>query len=288
MQTLAQIRAILESRGLAPRHALGQNFLIDKNLLARLVDAAGLSAGGLALEVGPGTGTLTEALLGRGVDVVAGELDEGLAAALAERVPTLGLAGRFTLVVGDALAPGRRLSMALAAALGDRPFRLVANLPYAVATPIMLTLLTHHPRCDRLVVTIQREVADRLLAKPSTKDYGTLGIVAQAAAKVTLLAKLPPECFWPRPEVQSAMVMLERREAPICPDLPGLSRLCQRLFSQRRKQLGSTLGAGFAFPDGIAPTLRPEALCVEQWARLLAAAPTGGTVGPHEPESDGE
>lgn len=273
MQTLAEIRELLEARGLAPRHALGQNFLIDKNLLARFVDTAAVAAGDLILEVGPGTGTLTEALLGRGADVVAVELDAGLADLLEERIPSLGLPGRFTLIRGDALEGHRALNPALVAALGARPCKLVANLPYAAATPIIMALLTQHPSCGILAATIQREVADRLVAKPSTKDYGTLGIVAQAAAEITLVAKLSPECFWPRPDVHSAMVLLKRRAEPLAPDLPGLARFCRALFSKRRKQLGAILGHDFPFPPGFDTKLRPEALDVATLAALHALAP---------------
>lgn len=268
MQTLADIRALLEARGLAPRKALGQNFLIDKNLIAKLIDAAELSPGGLVLEVGPGTGTLSTALLARGCELIACELDRGLAQLLREHVPTLGLPGRFTLIEGDALEDARTLNPAITSALGGRPFRLVANLPYGAATPLLITLLAEHPACDRAAVTIQKEVADRLAARPGSKDYGTLGIVAQAVAEVTPIAKLPPECFWPRPEVTSAMVLLRRRERPLTTRPLALARFCQRLFSARRKQLGSTLGREHPWPEGVRPEQRPEELTPAQFIAL--------------------
>lgn len=283
MQTLAEIRALLDSRGLAPRKALGQNFLIDKNLLARLIDSAGLPANATVLEVGPGTGTLTETLLERGCRVVACEMDAGLSALLRERLADAAASGRFALVEGDCLESGRKVNAAAVAALGGGPFALVANLPYGAATPLMLALLSEHPACGVMAVTIQREVADRLLAKPGTKDYGTLGIAAQAAAEIELIARLPPECFWPRPEVTSAMVRLTRRAVPMTADLPGLIVFSQKLFSARRKQLGATLGRERAWPAGIRPEQRVEELTVEQVIALFASEAVRAEGGPGLP-----
>lgn len=277
MQTLAQIRELLASRGLSPRKALGQNFLIDHNLIRKLCDAAAITPGDLILEVGPGTGALTEELLARGGNVVAAELDRGLAELLRDRLadPQAALGAppqaRFTLVEGDCLASKRHLAPALREALAGRPFKLVANLPYGAATPLMLALLTEHPECSAMYVTIQREVADRLLARPSTPEYGTLGVVAQAVAHVERLATLPPECFWPRPEVTSAMVSVVRRPDPLTRDPAHLADFCQRAFSKRRKQLGSVLGRGFPFPDGVEPENRIEQLPPALVVALAAA-----------------
>jgi 16S rRNA (adenine1518-N6/adenine1519-N6)-dimethyltransferase len=288
VQTLAQIRALLDARGLAPRKSLGQNFLIDHNLITRLVEASGVGPGDLVLEVGPGTGALTHALLERGCRVVAGEMDRGLAQLLRETLAEPAAEGRFTLVEGDALESGRKLAPGLLAALqrhgggvggglggggGGGGWSMVANLPYHAATPLMLSILAEHPACAVQAVTIQREVADRLLARPGSKDYGTLGIVAQAMAEISLVAKLPPECFWPRPEVTSAMVLLRRRAEPLTGDPRGLIGFCQRLFAARRKQLGSTLGRERAWPAGIRPEQRAEELSVEQLIALAATEP---------------
>lgn len=282
VQTLADIKAILAQHGLSPRKALGQNFLLDHNLIRKLVDAAGVGAGDVVLEVGPGTGTLTEELLSRGCRVIACELDHGLARMLRARLvsPT---AGSFTLIEGDCLEGKHALNEELARTLhemaggadGGRGFKLVANLPYGAASPLMTTLLASWKSCRSMHVTIQREVADRLLAKPGTDEYGTLGIIAQAAAEISLVATLPPECFWPRPDVTSAMVSIVRRGVALTDDLPRLAACCQRVFGQRRKQIGSVLGRGFAFPAGIEASQRAEQLSVEQ---LIALSRIEGAV----------
>ncbi len=267
MQTLTEIKELLSTHGLSARKSLGQNFLIDHNLIRKLVDASRVGPGDLVLEVGPGTGTLTEELLARGSEVVACELDRGLAALLRERLP------RLTLIEGDCLESKRRLSREVEAALGARPFTLVANLPYGAASPLMLALLIDHPACRGMHVTIQREVADRLLAGPGTDDYGTLGVVTRAMAEVSRIAVLSPECFWPRPDVTSAMVSIVRRTDPVTDDPRRLAEFCTRVFSKRRKQLGSVLGRNRAipWPSGVTPESRAEDLSVEQLVALARA-----------------
>lgn len=282
MQTLAQIREILDARGLSPKKSLGQNFLIDHNLIRKLVDASGVGAvgavgagvqpGDSVLEVGPGTGALTEELLARGCRVVAGELDAQLSDFLRERH-----AGNpsFTLVEGDCLAGKRAVAPALLDALGAGPFTLVANLPYGAATPLMLALMTGIPRCRGLFVTIQREVADRLLAGPGQEEYGAISVVADAACERLRIAKLPGECFWPRPDVESAMVGLTRRPQPLSADLAGLADFAQFLFGKRRKQIGSILGSALSvnmqWPEGIRPNERAENLSIGQFEALRVA-----------------
>jgi 16S rRNA (adenine1518-N6/adenine1519-N6)-dimethyltransferase len=269
MQTLSEIKELLESRGLSPRKSMGQNFLVDQNLIRKLVDSARVGAGDLVLEVGPGTGTLTEELLSRGCAVVAVELDRGLAALLRER---LGGRAGFTLIEGDALEGKRAINPEAARALGRRPFKLVANLPYGAATPLMLALLVEHPECAGMWVTIQREVADRLLARPGGKEYGAISVVAQAMCEVSRIASLPPECFWPRPDVTSAMVSLVRRAEPLTADARGLAEFAQGVFTKRRKQLGAVLGRERAWPAGIRPEQRAEELSVEQMVALAGGA----------------
>lgn len=281
MQTLTQIRALLERAGHAPKKSLGQNFLTDHNLIRKLLDAADLEPGETVLEIGPGTGTLTEGLLERGVHVIACELDSGLAQVLRE---TLGVEhpDRFTLIEGDCLANKRTMNTEVSALLGERSggaggFKLVANLPYHAATPLMMTLMTKHPDCSGMFVTIQSEVVDRLSGAPGTKAFGSISVVAQHLGQVERIARLPPECFWPRPEVTSAM-MAWRRDLSVPADPAWWVRLAditQTLFQSRRKQLAKPTrqiaGTDIVWPDGVESTDRIEDLSVPQMVALAAA-----------------
>lgn len=281
MQSLAEIKAILDARGLRPKRSLGQNFLIDHNLIRKLVDSSGVGPGSLVLEIGPGTGTMTDELLARECEVIACELDDGLAAALAERY---GSNPRFTLIHRDCLEGKHALAPEIIAALRGRPFALIANLPYGAATPVMSTLLLRHPECATLAVTIQREVADRLLAEPGTKDFGPLAVIAQVFTNIRRIAQAPPACFWPRPEVTSSLVHMQRRAEPITTDAIGLSDFLHALFAHRRKQLGGVLGPSVdwarvgAAPgcEDLGPTLRAEQLSS---AQVVAMGRALGRVG---------
>lgn len=280
MQTQRKIMAMLGERGLSPTKSLGQNFLVDQNLIRRLVDEAGVGAGDLVLEIGPGTGAMTEALLERGCRVVASELDRGLADLLRDR---LGADERFRLVEGDCLERKRAMSAAVMSALGGERFTLVSNLPYQAGTPAMLALLTQHANCLGLAVTVQKEVAERMVASPGTKAYGTLGVVAQGMALPRLIATLGPACFWPRPKVTSAMVVALRRADPVAPVgevATAMASFCTQLFSLRRKQLGGAwkmLGLSpESLPPDVDPVSRVEALAPEAIASLASAAGVGG------------
>lgn len=266
MQTLTEIRSILEGRGIRPKHRLGQNFLHDQNQIRRLLSAAGLRQGDLVVEVGPGTGTLTEALLEAGTEVIASELDDDMADIIEDR-----LSNQLRLVRGDCLEGPRTLSRALDEAVGDRPFKLVANLPYGAASPLM-SLMAFDSRCLGQFVTIQREVGERLLAEPGTKTWGPLTISIRMRCEVELIGRLSPQCFWPAPKVDSVMVAITPRT-----DHPGLeealvSRLLQVLFTKRRKQLGTILGRDTILPEGIAPDRRPDSLTIEELVALSALA----------------
>ncbi|GAB4545577.1 MAG: 16S rRNA (adenine(1518)-N(6)/adenine(1519)-N(6)) -dimethyltransferase RsmA [Phycisphaerales bacterium] len=268
MQTPADIKALLASVGASPKYALGQNFLIAHDHITRLVDRAGVGQGDLVLEVGPGTGAMTDLLAQRGCELVLSELDEHMVAILRAR-----FAERVTIVEGDCLASKRELSPALLDALGERPFTLVANLPYGAASPLMVALAADHAdRCRGQYVTIQREVGQRLRAQPGTRDYSELSIVVQAMCTVERVATLPPGCFWPQPKVTSEMVAIEPRPEPLTDDPRALASMCRRLFTKRRKQLGTILGRDAPLPPGVTADLRPEALTVEQLVALTRLA----------------
>ena len=265
---------MLDERGLRPKKSLGQNFLIDQNLIERLVTVSGVAGGETVLEVGPGTGTLTGALLSRGCRVIAVELDDGLAGLLRDTIGAGPHRERFKLVHGDCLENKRALSREAAALLSDGPFALVANLPYHAATPLMLTLLADHPACIGLFVTVQREVADRLAAAEGTAAYGSVSVVAGCVAEVERVAVLPAACFWPRPGVENAMIAVRRRAVPLTDEPRLLAEFCRVMFSTRRKQIGPVLRRRGcdpgAWPGEAGPSSRIEQLSPATIAALAA------------------
>jgi len=285
MQTLTQIRELLAIAGHEPKKALGQNFLIDHNLIRKLVDASGVGKGDLVLEVGPGTGALTVELLDRGCMVVACELDRDfvrmLSQTLAEQSPD-----RLTLIEGDCLANKRQIHPSLVEAIGDRPFRLVANLPYHAATPLMLALMTRHPNCSGMFTTIQHEVVERFGASPGSKAYGSISIIAQCIGKVSTIAKLAPGCFWPAPNVGSAMMKWVRSDESRLIDDPDwwatMADMTQALFQSRRKKLSGSVKPltkrPIDWPDGVSPDDRIDALHPLQVQALCRAIERAGFV----------
>jgi 16S rRNA (adenine1518-N6/adenine1519-N6)-dimethyltransferase len=269
MQSLSEIKAILSERGLRPRHRFGQNFLIEPMHLRRLVEAAAIAAGDAILEVGPGTGTLTEELLASGARIVASEIDRDLASLLRER-----FGDAIQLVEGDVLSAKRSIAAEVTGSMGGREFKLVSNLPYQIASPL-LAILAGDPLCLGCFVTVQREVADRLGAGPGKSDYGPLSVVVQSRFEVTRIVDLPPGCFWPPPKVTSAMVSMTPRSRPAVPleRFDAFGRFVQSIFGKRRKQLGSIVGRTTPLPDGIDPTSRPESLSIDDWVRLWNVLP---------------
>lgn len=272
MQSIADIRELLRQHDIAPKKRFGQNFLHDQNQVRKLLAAADVQPGQLVLEVGPGTGVLTEALLDGMANVIACEIDRDLAQLIDDR-----LGERITLIRGDALEKGRALSTAIVGAIAGRPFKLVANLPYQIASPLMAELVLNHPNCVGQFVTIQKEVADRLLAKPGSSDYGPLGIIIQTFAAVRRIGTVPPSCFWPPPQVTSAMISVLPEVAPDksasgteknaslrVAQRSDFARFVTQLFTKRRKQLGSIFGRDVQLPKGIDPRARPETLTVTE------------------------
>ena len=230
------------------------------------------------LEVGPGTGTLTEALLDAGARVLAVEMDADLVPILRQRLGEAMEAGQLRLIVGDVLASKHTLHPEMLRALRERSdasggFKLIANLPYQVASPLLVNLATQTDAAtDLAIVMVQKEVAQRLAATPDDgKQYGPLSVIIGATHRVETLFTLSPGCFWPRPKVDSAVVRLTRRDAPLTDNLPALAALTHRLFAQRRKQIGTTLGRDVPLPDGITATMRPEQLTIEQLVALGAS-----------------
>lgn len=267
-QTLAEVRDLLRRHGLSPRHSLGQNFLHDANKLRQILELARIQPGEWILEVGPGTGVLTELMLDAGARVLAVELDRDLEPLLRERLAPYG--DRFELMITDVLAGKRAIHPDIVQRLRGEPFQLVANLPYQIASPLLAELATHHRNCTRGLAMVQREVADRLTAEPGTKQYGPLTINVRAQCEVRRVMTLKPGCFFPPPSVDSAVVELTRRDTPLTDDSDRLAALVHKLFSKRRKQLGAILGRDRDWPQGVDPAMRPEQLDIATLAALAA------------------
>lgn len=273
------IRADLAARGLHPRRRLGQCFLADPGIRARIVEAVGLAPDDLVVEIGPGTGALTGALLARARWVLAVEIDAGLCQLLRER-----FADRpwFELRCADALRFDFRGALAVAPP-PPRPARLVGNLPYGVATPLLLRLLQAPDLFADLTVMVQREVAERLTARPGTRAYGALTVACRYRAAVRTLFRVSPEAFTPRPAVESAVVRLQPRAepAPRAADERLLFRVVRGAFAQRRKTVrNALLGVpGLEAPTvaaalraaGIDPGRRGETLSLEEFVGLADA-----------------
>lgn len=290
-QTLSYLRNLFAHRGIAPQHRLGQNFLIDLNIHEVIAKAAGLEPNDVILEVGPGAGALTALMAPAVSAVVAVEIDPAMAQLTREAVS--GLPNVRVLNV-DALAGKNRLNpevvdnLRAGLAVGpDRRLKLVANLPYSIATPLITNLLVHpelHP--SLLIVTIQREVAERLVASPLSEAYGGLSVIVQALARAEIVRTLPPKVFWPRPKVDSAVVAITPDPAlrAAIADLPWFHTVVRSVFLHRRKHLRGVLYHAFkdrwedkAQVDELLEALdlggdvRAEALNVEEFRDLAAA-----------------
>jgi 16S rRNA (adenine1518-N6/adenine1519-N6)-dimethyltransferase len=275
-QTKHDIQALLAEAGQHPRQRFGQNFMIDGNLVRLVADAGQIKPGDLVIEVGPGTGSLTEELLVRSTDLLAVEIDRHLAHLLRSRFP----AANFRLLEGDALAGKHALNPQLLEIIRQakqeaRTIRLVANLPYNVASPLAIEFLI--AGVDHLAFTVQKEVADRLRAAPGSKDYGPLSVMAQLLSKVELLRTLPPQAFWPMPKIESALVRLTRDDR-LGPQAGAFGAFVHQLFSSRRKTLrNALLHAGFnadkaMLAAALDPTIRAEQIGPDGLRALFLAA----------------
>ncbi|HET9272939.1 MAG TPA: 16S rRNA (adenine(1518)-N(6)/adenine(1519)-N(6))-dimethyltransferase RsmA [Methyloceanibacter sp.] len=271
---LPPLREVIRALELSAKKSLGQNFLLDFNLTRRIARAAGPLEGVTVVEVGPGPGGLTRALLLEGAArVIAIEKDERCLPALQEIATHY--PGRLDMVSADAREIDYR-------ALGiEPPARIVANLPYSVATPLLIAWLKTEPWppwFDRLVLMFQREVADRIVAQPGSKDYGRLAVLSQWRTSPRILLTLPAQAFTPKPKVDSALVELvpKRMPEPTC-DTTALEKVTAAAFGQRRKMLRSALRK--LAPDseallqglGIDPSSRAEELGVAQFCRIANA-----------------
>jgi len=268
---LPPLREVIAAHGLAAKKSLGQNFLFDLNLTAKIARAAGAQEGGIFYEVGPGPGGLTRALLSEGADkVIAVERDIRCLPALEEIGAAY--AGKLEVVSADALALDE-------AAILPAGVRIAANLPYNIGTALLIKWLTTPswpPRWASLTLMFQKEVAQRIVAVPSSEHYGRLSVLAQWRCTAKILFDVNRGAFVPPPSITSAIVRLEPRAEPLAPaELADLEKITAAAFGQRRKMLRQSLkplgGEALLEKAGIDPTARPEDLKIEQFAALARA-----------------
>ncbi|WP_309083983.1 16S rRNA (adenine(1518)-N(6)/adenine(1519)-N(6))-dimethyltransferase RsmA [Chelativorans sp.] len=269
MDGLPPLREVIERHGLFARKALGQNFLLDLNLTRRIARTAERLDGATVIEVGPGPGGLTRALLMEGAArVVAIERDERCIAALeqiAAHYP-----GRLEIVAGDALKTD------FAALAGEtEAVKIVANLPYNIGTELLIRWLTPErwpPFYESMTLMFQREVAERIVANPASSHYGRLGVLAGWRTEARIAFDVPPQAFTPAPKVTSSVVRIVPRREPLPVDAAKLARVTEAAFGQRRKMLRQSLkslgGEALLEKVGIDGTRRAETLSVEEFARL--------------------
>jgi len=271
----AALKAIMARHGLRPRHRLGQNFLIDGRVLDAILNAAALDPQDVVLEIGPGLGTLTQRLAAAAGRVLCIELDRGLVEVLRETVvashPNVevvhGDANRVDLhkLLSERLPPGRKA-------------KVVANLPYYVTTPLVMRLLEEGLPLESIVVMVQREVADRMVAPPGGKAYGALSVAVQYYTEPVVVTRVSPASFLPQPEVESAVVRMRvRTEPPVSAPESAFFPVVKAAFGQRRKSLANAL-TGLGFPKevvqaalqaaGIEPNRRGESLSLEEFAAV--------------------
>ncbi|SCZ79199.1 16S rRNA (adenine(1518)-N(6)/adenine(1519)-N(6))-dimethyltransferase RsmA [Acidaminobacter hydrogenoformans] len=272
------IRYIMDKYGFRFSKSLGQNFLIDEGTVNRIVANAEVGPEDMVLEVGPGIGVMTQVLAAHAEKVVAVEIDSSLLPVLNETLDGL---DNVEVVHGDILKID--VKALLNEHFGDRKPKVVANLPYYVTTPILMRFLEERLPVSEIVVMIQKEVAERMTASPSTKAYGSLSIAVQYYCEAAVVQKVPPTVFMPQPSVESLVIRLKLREKP-CVELVNpdfFFKLVKAAFGQRRKTLLNALSAGLSMPKDkiltaleeveILPNIRGEALSIEEFARLANA-----------------
>jgi 16S rRNA (adenine1518-N6/adenine1519-N6)-dimethyltransferase len=260
------LHELLDQSGLAPRRDLGQNFVGDPNTVRKIAALAQVGPGDHVVEIGAGLGSLTLALAETGAAVTAVEVDHGIVPVLRQVVAGV---PQVTVVEADAT----RADWTALLAAGD-VWTLVANLPYNVATPLVCDLLDEVPTIRSMLVMVQREVAERFAAAPGSKQYGAVSVKVAYWSKARIVGHVPASVFVPRPNVESALVRIDRREPPEV-DRMLMFELVRTAFGQRRKMLRRSLAstvAGDVFEAaGVAPESRPEQLGLDDWVRLATA-----------------
>lgn len=267
--------AVLQKYNFVFQKKYGQNFLIDPRVLEKIVDAARISGQDCVLEIGPGIGTMTQYLAESAREVVAVEIDRALIPILKD---TLSAYDNVTILNEDIMKVD--VGRIVRERNQGRPIKVVANLPYYITTPIVMSLLENHVPLESITIMVQKEVADRMQVGPGTKDYGALSLAVQYYARPEIVARVPSNCFMPRPGVDSAVVRLNiYQEPPVeVQDEKYLFALIRSSFNQRRKTLANGLSGGMGIPRervtaalqemGLPATTRGETLTLEQFAAL--------------------
>jgi len=282
VQTKREIEETLAGAGLRPRKRFGQHFLIDGNLMRRLVETAEVESDDLILEVGPGTGGLTDLLVHRAGHVLAVEIDRDLVGILTDRYCD---AGNVTLIEGDILLTKHLIMPEVAdpirkySAPREGCVKLVANLPYQSATPLVMNLLVDFPQVRRLCFTVQAEVGERIMAAPNCKAYGPLSIIAQSLCTIQTVARIGPQAFWPRPLVDSLMLKMVVQPSPFAEHVEAtrFAAMVRGAFEHRRKTLRSALAYVLDEPalDRVCGACdaarRPEQVPVDEWLAIFRA-----------------
>ena len=276
---------VIKKYGFNFQKKFGQNFLIDANILEKIVDSAEVTKDDCVIEIGPGIGTMTQYLAEHAREVVAVEIDKNLIPILKE---TLSEYDNVTIINEDILKVD--INKLAEEKNGGRPIKVVANLPYYITTPIIMGLFESHVPLSSITIMVQKEVADRMQVGPGTKDYGALSLAVQYYAKPEIVVNVPPACFMPRPNVGCAVIRLTRFEEPPvkAQDEKKLFAIIRAAFNQRRKTLANALTNGLSYVDkegksihvsrqevcdvldqmGLSATIRGEALTLEQFAHL--------------------
>ncbi|WP_227763785.1 16S rRNA (adenine(1518)-N(6)/adenine(1519)-N(6))-dimethyltransferase RsmA [Zhaonella formicivorans] len=279
LTAISKIKEIMRKHNFKIKKSYGQNFLINESVVEKILDSAHLQKSDVVVEVGPGLGTLTQGLAARAGGVLAVELDRTLLPILTET-----LAGYKNVRVINADILKLDLDQAVAANFPDRrqgKYKVVANLPYYITTPIIMHLLEHQYRIESMVIMVQREVAERMVANPGGKDYGALSVAIQYYTEASLITHVPASSFLPAPDVASAVIKLKMREKPAVTvqDEVIFFQVVKGAFAQRRKTLLNALNNKFGFITkgelldildscGIEGSRRGETLSLEEFARL--------------------
>jgi 16S rRNA (adenine1518-N6/adenine1519-N6)-dimethyltransferase len=278
--TPSALRALAERHGITPRKSLGQHFLVDAAMARRIVEIAAVRPGDRVVEVGAGLGSLTVVLAAAGAEVLAMEVDRRLVPPLEE---VAGGHPGVRIVRADALQADWN------ALLGGERWAMVANLPYNVATPLVMRVLEEEPRIERMLVMVQREAGERLAATPGDEQYGAVSVRLAYRAEARVVRAIPRSVFWPVPNVDSVLVRIDRIPPPVDADPAVLFRVISVAFAQRRKTMRNALvrlgldpsTAEAALGDaGVEPRVRPEELDLAAFGRVAGAVARAGTRDP--------